>query len=341
MKQKQKKHVFHLRRIGFLTVLLAAFFIVRLDAGSLPGNISFSPKVLAYATEMSRSGLLSGTNTARSANGLGSLTLDAQLNNSAQMKAEHMAAHNYWAHTAPDGTEPWYFFQQAGYSYTRAGENLAYGFSSSQSTIDGWMNSPSHQANVLGQYIDVGFGIVNTPSYQSEGQQTIVVAHYGSRASAAPAPVAPAAPAPAPPAPSSTPAATQPSPSTPAPEATPPTSPAEPTNEPAAKEAGDATSPNTAPTEAAPIATAAIQTGSNSRISVLSMLTHKSAPVTAIISLVLVCVSVVGYALTHRSAFQQTITTGEHFVATHPGVDASIIAAITALILLTTYGTVK
>jgi hypothetical protein len=200
MTQKHKKHVFHLRRIGLFSALLVAFFVVRLDAGSLPAGAS-KPHVLAYASEMSRGGLLSGTNAARSANGFGAFALNSQLNNSAQAKAQDMANKNYWAHVAPDGTQPWYFFDQAGYSYIKAGENLAYGFSTSQAAVDGWMNSPSHRANILGDYIEVGFGIVNTPNYQSNGEQTIVVAHYGTQQTSAPtaAPAAPAAtPTPAP-----------------------------------------------------------------------------------------------------------------------------------------------
>jgi hypothetical protein len=345
MKQTSKKHSFHLKRAALFCLLFAAFFIIRSDAGSLPGTLTSSTRVLAYATEMSRSGLLSGTNAARSSNGLAPLALNAQLNNSAQAKAQDMANKDYWAHVSPDGTQPWYFFDQAGYSYVRAGENLAYGFLTSQGAVDGWMNSATHRANILGDYADVGFGIVNAPNYQSSGEQTIVVAHYGTKAMAPPP-----APAPAP-----TPAVT--TPSTP-PRATPSTAPS-PTPAPTAPADQKTTETNPAlvkpdssqtPTQqndveptAAPASThsAPVQVGTASRLSVLGMIAHRSLPVAALISLVMVSIAVIGYALTHRAAFEHAIVSGEHFAARHPGIDAAIVAAITALILLTTYGNIS
>ena len=71
--------------------------------------------------------LLAENNASRAANGLGAFSLNSQLNNSAQAKAQNMADNNYWAHVAPDGTQPG-IFEAAGYTYSAAGENLAYGF---------------------------------------------------------------------------------------------------------------------------------------------------------------------------------------------------------------------
>ncbi|MEO5498914.1 MAG: CAP domain-containing protein [Candidatus Saccharimonadales bacterium] len=326
IKQTRKSFRFHTYRLGLFSLLIGAFFIVRIDSGQIekPMPLRSHAQVLAYASEMSRSGLLSGTNTARSTNGLGGLGLNSQLNSAAQAKAQHMADMNYWAHVAPDGTEPWYFFQQAGYVYIRAGENLAYGFMTSQSAIDGWMNSPSHKANILGDYTEVGFGIVNTPDYQSGGEQTIVVAHYGARQEVAAAPIAPTAPAvPAAPAPLAvkTPEATTPAPA----------------NEEVvtpAKEAEITAVPLTATTAKPPT----VATGSPTKVSLLSMIASNRAPLAALLSLAMVSVAITGYALTHRAAFTHAVHAGEHFVVKHPGVDAATIAAITSMIILTTYG---
>lgn len=326
-----------MRRIGLFGILFAAFFIIRADAGALPEPLQYPGKVLAYASEMSRGGLLSGTNAARSANGLGGLSLNSQLNNSAQAKAQDMANNNYWAHVSPSGTQPWYFFDQAGYSYVRAGENLAYGFMTSQGAIDGWMNSASHRANILGDYYDVGFGIVNTPNYQSSGEQTIVVAHYGAQA-AAPAPPPPAAPA-----------APSPPPAAPAPISEPAPAPAAPTAQPPVDDAPQPTSPSAQPAEksATPAAQtqaatppSPVRTGDATQVSVLGMIATRTLPIAALTSLMMLSIAIVGYALTHRVAFQHAVTSGEHFVATHPGVDAAIVAAMASLILLTSYGSI-
>jgi hypothetical protein len=142
---------------------------------------SIHHQVLSYATDISVQGLLDGTNNERTGNGLGSLRLNAQLSQAAQAKAADMVADNYWAHTSPSGKTPWTFINAAGYSYTTAGENLAYGFATSSETIAGWMNSPGHRANILNtSYRDVGFGIINAENYQSNGNQTIVVAMYAA-----------------------------------------------------------------------------------------------------------------------------------------------------------------
>lgn len=135
--------------------------------------------VLAYATNVSIGGLLSSTNSHRQASGLSALNLNNQLIGAAQSKAAHMIANDYWSHVAPDGSTPWTFINASGYSYLKAGENLAFGFADSAGVVNGWMNSPSHRANMMDpKYVDVGFGFQNGEDYQG-GKNTVVVAMYG------------------------------------------------------------------------------------------------------------------------------------------------------------------
>ncbi len=136
--------------------------------------------VLAYATNTTDSGLLDATNKERAENGLPPLKYNVTLDQAAQSKAQDMSSRDYWSHNTPDGKEPWIFFDQAGYKYYKAAENLAYGFDDSDATLVGWMNSPSHRANVLdSELTEVGFGIINVENYQNKGHETIVVAMYG------------------------------------------------------------------------------------------------------------------------------------------------------------------
>ena len=152
---------------------------------------SLHRNVLGYATDMSVSTLLNDTNNQRASNNLGIVTLNGMLSAAAQAKANDMAARDYWSHNTPDGKSPWSFILAAGYTYQTAGENLAYGFTSADDTVTGWMNSPEHRANILNvTYRDVGFGVINIPNYQSSGPETLVVAMYGSVFATAPAPVA-------------------------------------------------------------------------------------------------------------------------------------------------------
>jgi uncharacterized protein YkwD len=136
--------------------------------------------VLGYATSIAPTTLLQETNIQRSQNGQNVLTLNNKLAAAAQAKANDMISKDYWAHVAPDGTQPWQFISNAGYVYQSAGENLAYGFDTSAAAVAGWMNSPGHRANILNaSYTEVGFGIADGDNYQHNGQQTVVVAMYG------------------------------------------------------------------------------------------------------------------------------------------------------------------
>ncbi|MDQ5886091.1 MAG: hypothetical protein QG628_488 [Patescibacteria group bacterium] len=233
----RQRHGNHQKRTGkFLKVYTPYLPLILLITASIflslkPAQSSSSAKpetksnnsmVLAYATDTSVSGLLGSTNQQRSSNGIGSLSVNSKLNAAAQAKANDMVTRDYWSHNTPDGSPPWVFITNASYSYSRAGENLAYGYATSADTIEGWMGSPTHRANLLdGNFVEVGFGIANSADfigspddkagYPHVGNQTIVVAMYA-------APYVAPAPAPTP----KTPASTAPATTTPTPPATTP-----------------------------------------------------------------------------------------------------------------------
>src|ERR1035437_10393589 len=150
--------------------------------------------VLGVSTDISNVSLLNYTDTQRTNNGESPLALNSKLSSAAQAKANDMAKRNYWSHNAPDGLTPWSFITEVGYSYQAAGENLAYGFTTSDGVITGWMNSVKHRDNILNNsFKDVGFGIADAANYQGSGPQTIVVAMYAEPVviSAASSPVTP------------------------------------------------------------------------------------------------------------------------------------------------------
>ncbi|WP_060651039.1 CAP domain-containing protein [Rhodococcus pyridinivorans] len=110
-------------------------------------------------------------NQERTSKGLSALETSSQLRNSACGKADHLLQHDYFAHVAPNGTTPWSFIDQAGYQYTLAGENLAEHYPDNYEFVQAWMNSPSHRANVLGEFSEQGI-------CEREG---MVVMHVGVR----------------------------------------------------------------------------------------------------------------------------------------------------------------
>lgn len=123
--------------------------------------------------------IIAETNVYRAQSGKAPLTENALLDNSACAKVQHMIDNNYWNHIAPDGTTPWYFFEQAGYVYDKSGENLAYGFTSSYAVVQGWINSPTHERNLSNAYIETGVCVKPVESFMGKTDTSIVVAHYG------------------------------------------------------------------------------------------------------------------------------------------------------------------
>jgi len=168
----------------FLSVVLVAFKF-------LP---HCAPGVLSYASDIYVKELLTYTNAVRAEADLAPLKLDNALSRAAYAKAKDMFADNYWAHVAPDGTQPWDFILGAGYDYSYAGENLAKNFNGSKEVVDAWYKSESHKENLLNpRYEDIGFAVVDgvldgyetTLVVQAFGKERIPT--YLGSASAAPA----------------------------------------------------------------------------------------------------------------------------------------------------------
>ncbi|PIS20648.1 hypothetical protein COT52_02780 [candidate division WWE3 bacterium CG08_land_8_20_14_0_20_43_13] len=157
----------------FYTVcLLTAIFLNRGVRARFPG-------ILGFASNISSSDIISLTNQARQNNGLSGLKYNEALSRAAEEKAHHMFNHDYWAHVAPDGTDPWYFIKAQNYDYIFAGENLARDFNDSHGVLDAWLASPSHRDNVLsGRYSEIGIAVVD--GVLDGEQTTLVVQMFGA-----------------------------------------------------------------------------------------------------------------------------------------------------------------
>lgn len=301
--------------------------------------------VLGYATNMSVSGLLDGTNQQRSANGLASLSLNSTLSQAAQAKAADMSANDYWSHNSPSGATPWTFISAAGYAYQTAGENLAYGFTSSSETITGWMNSPGHRANILNSsFSQVGFGTIDIANYQGQGPQTLVVAMYAL-------PVASAAPAAAPAAtPTAAPAAAaSPAPTAAAAQPAAQTTTAAPSSEETAAEAAPTPSESTQKADTVVAASATKkgdtntdETSTSTTVPRLQIITSANVAWTQFALSMLISVAVLIFLLRHSFAWHKFLVRGERFVLHHPMLDIGFIALATlGTILLQTSGVIR
>jgi uncharacterized protein YkwD len=125
--------------------------------------------------------LVNLTNVNRVAANISELKINPVLEEAAQLKANDMAAKGYFAHNTPEGFTPWYWFDQAGYKYTYAGENLAVNFVDSEDVETAWMNSRGHFLNIMNpKFTEIG---IATSTGVYKGQQAIfVVQMFGTPA---------------------------------------------------------------------------------------------------------------------------------------------------------------
>lgn len=101
-------------------------------------------------------------NIERQKAGLSPFTLSAKLSNVARDKSKDMAHNNYFSHQSPTHGSPFDMMKAYGISYRTAGENIAKGYNSAASVVNGWMNSPGHRANILNSSFNtLGVGYYN------------------------------------------------------------------------------------------------------------------------------------------------------------------------------------
>lgn len=101
-------------------------------------------------------------NIERQKAGLSPFTLSSKLSNVARDKSKDMAHNNYFSHQSPTHGSPFDMMKAYGINYRTAGENIAKGYNSAASVVNGWMNSPGHRANILNSSFNtLGVGYYN------------------------------------------------------------------------------------------------------------------------------------------------------------------------------------
>lgn len=106
------------------------------------------------------------TNNYRSLVGVPSLTLDSSLVEAANIRAKELS--DSFSHTRPNGSSCFTVLSELGISYSTAGENIAAGYSSSQSVMEGWRFSSGHYQNIISskfKKIGIGVNIINNQYY--------------------------------------------------------------------------------------------------------------------------------------------------------------------------------
>lgn len=106
------------------------------------------------------------TNNYRSLVGVPSLTLDSSLVEAANIRTKELS--DSFSHTRPNGSSCFTVLSELGISYGTAGENIAAGYSSSQSVMEGWRSSSDHYQNIISskfKKIGIGVNIINNQYY--------------------------------------------------------------------------------------------------------------------------------------------------------------------------------
>jgi uncharacterized protein YkwD len=93
--------------------------------------------------------VLALVNENRRRGGCDALTLDRRLIVAANRHAADMARRGYFAHESPSGDRAGERVQDAGYRWSRYGENIARGQDDPAEVMDGWMHSPEHRENIM------------------------------------------------------------------------------------------------------------------------------------------------------------------------------------------------
>ena len=155
--------------IGGLIVFALA--VSSVAAVSVLGHGSPEPLNQAPATisqkPLTPEALLERANIERAAVGVAPLTLDNNVQKSAQLKADDMTDRNYRSHFLPEDPKATLTPEMASYIEpvcTESSENYVYDTTDDTQSVDEafewWMNSPSHKKAILDpQYTKTGFGI--------------------------------------------------------------------------------------------------------------------------------------------------------------------------------------
>ena len=138
-----------MKRIRIFISLLAAFALL---AGlcALPAAAADTS---GYAAEVLRL-----VNAERKKAGLAEVAAGSpSLYSAARKRAEEIAVK--FDHKRPDGSTCFTVLDDYNVSYVAGGENIAAGYATPAAVMEGWMASPGHKANILGNYESLGVGV--------------------------------------------------------------------------------------------------------------------------------------------------------------------------------------
>ncbi len=149
-------HCRNLRKRIWRTV---SFFVAILILSGTIFGVSIAIPQNASATNDMAAEVVELINEIRAENGLSELTVYVELQQVADLRASEIT--EVFSHNRPDGTTCDTAYTLFGISTSACAENIAAGYSTAQSVVEGWMNSENHRANILNsKYTHIAVGLV-------------------------------------------------------------------------------------------------------------------------------------------------------------------------------------
>lgn len=122
---------------------------------SIFGPISdLDPKVVSFVEQM---------NAHRASVGCAPLAWNQGVADVAQGHSQDMVDRDFFSHENPDGASPFDRLRSAGIDFSRAAENIAYGYPTAEDVLAAWLDSAGHRANIDNcELTEHGVGLVGT-----------------------------------------------------------------------------------------------------------------------------------------------------------------------------------
>jgi uncharacterized protein YkwD len=130
-------------------VMLASALVETAAPPAAASAVSATQAVSAKRAARIQQRVLALVNKNRRRGGCGDMTLDRRLSVAAFGHASDMARRGYFAHRSRNGENVGDRVRDAGYRWSRYGENIARGQGSARSVVNGWMHSRPHRANIM------------------------------------------------------------------------------------------------------------------------------------------------------------------------------------------------
>ena len=144
----------------YIAGLCALFMACSAGAVSVPVHATTAENSVSSSAQTDADAVVTLINQERTAQGLKPLKAVPVLNQTAEIRSQELVT--VFSHTRPDGRSYSTVLDDAGISWRTTGENIAYGYSSPEAVMKGWMNSSGHRANILNADFDsVGVGVVS------------------------------------------------------------------------------------------------------------------------------------------------------------------------------------